>query len=248
MESPSLVLLSGQQALERAMDIVANNVANASTTGFKREGIEFGNYLDNAGDTTGSSLNFVVDRATYRDASNGPIQPTGNPLDLAIQGAGYFPIQTPGGIQYTRAGAFQLNSQGEIVTQSGYPLLGEGNQPITLPETAFEVNVSGDGFITARVDKGVSLLDVGKLSVVKFADEQQLKPAGAGLYSTDQVGTPADSSKIVQGAIEESNVQPVAEITNMIRIMRSYEQTVNLVGQENSRITDALTKLSKTTA
>ena len=247
MESPSLVLLSGQQALERAMDIVANNVANASTTGFKREGIEFGSFLDNAGAAPGQGLNFVVARSTYRDTANGPIQPTGNPLDLAIQGAGYFPVQTPQGTRYTRDGSFQLNGEGEVVTLAGYPLLGEGNQPITIPETAFQVNISGDGFVTARVDDGVSLLDIGKLSVVKFADEQQMQPAGSGLYSTDQPSEPVDNSHIVQGAIEQSNVQPVAEITNMIRIMRSYEQTVNLMGQENSRLTDALTKLSKTT-
>ena len=103
--------------MQRAIDIVANNVANASTTGFKREGIVFDTLLSQP--APGESIDFVVDRATYRDASNGPINPTGNPLDLAIQGAGYFPIQTPQGTRYTRAGTFQLNTDGQIVTLSG---------------------------------------------------------------------------------------------------------------------------------
>src|SRR5580704_17821410 len=105
MESPSLVLLSNQEALQRAMDIVANNVANSSTTGFKREGIEFGSLLSQP--APGESIDFVVDRATYRDAANGPIQPTNNPLDLAIQGPGYFEVQDKSGAtRYTRAGGF----------------------------------------------------------------------------------------------------------------------------------------------
>src|ERR1700733_13460588 len=104
MESPSLVLLSNQEALQRAIDIVANNVANSSTTGFKREGIEFDTLLSQP--TPDETIDFVVDRATYRDASAGPINPTGNPLDLAIQGAGYFQVQTPQGIRYTRSGSF----------------------------------------------------------------------------------------------------------------------------------------------
>jgi flagellar basal-body rod protein FlgF len=246
MESPSLVLLSNQEALQRAIDIVANNVANSSTTGFKREGIEFDTLLTQP--APGESIDFVIDRATYRDASTGPINPTGNPLDLAIQGAGYFPIQTPQGTRYTRAGAFQLNTDGQIVTLSGDPLLGDGDQPITVPSTTTEINISADGFVSARVDNGVGLSQLGKVNVVQFDNEQALQPTGNGLYATDQTPAPADQSGIVQGALEQSNVQPVTEITQMIQIMRSYEQTVNLIGQENARIDDALTKLSKTTA
>ncbi len=246
MESASLVLISNQEALQRAMDVVANNVANSSTSGFKREGIEFDTLLTRT--TPHESLNFVVDRATYRDASSGPINPTSNPLDFAIQGSGYFPVQTPQGIRYTRAGAFELNTDGQIVTMSGDLLLGEGNQPITIPETATQINVSADGFVTAKVDNGASLAELGKVSVVKFDSEQALQPVGKGLYTTDQVPAPAENSGIVQGALEQSNVEPVVEMTQMIQIMRSYEQAVNLLGQENSRIDNALSTLSKTTA
>jgi flagellar basal-body rod protein FlgF len=246
MESPSLVLLSNQEALQRAIDIVANNVANSSTTGFKREGIEFDTLLSQP--TPDESIDFVVDRATYRDYSTGPIETTGNPLDLAIQGAGYFAVQTPQGIRYTRSGAFQLNTEGQIVTLSGDLVMGEGDQPITLPSTAYQVNISADGFVTARVDNGVSLAQIGRIAVQKFTNEQAMQQVGNGLYATDEEGVPADDSSIVQGALEQSNVQPVTEITQLIQIMRSYEQTVNLIGQENSRVDTALSTLSKTTA
>ena len=148
--------------------------------------------------------------------------------------------------RYTRAGTFQLNTDGQIVTLSGDLLLGDGDQPISIPSTTTEINISSDGFVTARVDNGVSLAQLGKIGVFKFDNEQQLQPTGNGLYATDQTPQPADQSSIVQGAIEQSNVQAVTEITQMIQIMRSYEQTVNLIGQENTRIDNALSALSKT--
>jgi flagellar basal-body rod protein FlgF len=247
MQAPSLILLSNQQALQRTMDIVANNVANASTTGFKREGIEFDTYVSRP--AAGQTLNFVVDRATYRDASTGPIQPTGNPLDLAIQGKGYFAVRAADGTtKYTRGGSLSVDAQGEIVTQSGLPVLSDGNQPITLPDTSTDVNVAGDGFVTVRVDNGVNLAQLGKIGVVQFDNEQGLQSEGNGIYSTTQVSAPATDSSIVQGSLEQSNVQPVTEMTQMIKIMHSYEQTSNLISQENGRLTDAINRLSKTTA
>jgi flagellar basal-body rod protein FlgF len=247
MQAPSLVLLSGQMALSQAIDVVANNVANASTTGFKREGIEFDSLLTSP--TPGKKpISFVIDRATYRDTANGPIVPTGNPLDLAIQGPGYFEVQQPNGsTAYTRAGSFQLNADGEIVTLSGLRVLGDGGQAITLPSTVSEINVSGDGFITARTDNGKDLAQLGKLPVVTFDNEQQLQSAGNGLYTTGQTPTPATNSAIVEGSLEQSNVQPVIEITNMIRIMRTYEQVTNMISMENARHSAAIDKLSQTT-
>ncbi|HUY68133.1 MAG TPA: flagellar basal-body rod protein FlgF [Alphaproteobacteria bacterium] len=246
METPSLVLMSNQEALQRAMDIVANNVANASTTGFKREAIQFDTLLTQP--APGQYTAFVADGATYRDTSNGPVQMTGNPLDLALQGDGYFAVQTADGVRYTRNGSFQLNSQGQIVTLSGDPVLGQGNQPITVPDTTFQINIASDGDITARVDNGASLLELGKLTVDKFANEQGLQATGGGLYTTDQVPQSVQDPGIVEGALEQSNVQPVTEITDMIKIMRAYEQAVNMIGDQNQRLDQAIDKLSKTTA
>lgn len=241
----NLVLLSGQMALAQAMDVVSNNIANASTTGFKREAIAFDTLLSQGAATKKGPANFVFDRSTYRDTSTGPITGTGNPLDLAIEGQGYFQVQMPdGGTGYTRAGSFQLNADGEIVTQSGQKLIGDGGA-VTVPNTTSQINISGDGYITAKVDNGAALAQLGKIVVVKFDDEQKLQPAGNGLYVTTQTSQPAVDSVIKQGSLEQSNVQPVIEITNMIRVMRSYEQMANMISNENQRSNDAIQRLSK---
>jgi flagellar basal-body rod protein FlgF len=244
----NLVLLSGQMALAQAMDIVANNIANASTTGYKREAVEFQTLLSRGQSNNSKPANFVFDSATYRDMSNGPILSTGNPLDLAIQGPGYFQVQLPNGkTGYTRAGAFKLDTGGQIVTQAGQPIIGDGGT-ITIPETTSEINVSEDGFVSARVDNGAQLAQIGQLKLVTFADDQKLQPIGNGVYVTGQQPLPADDSAISQGSIEQSNVEPVIEITDMIRVMRSYEQMTNMISNENQRQADALNRLSKTSA
>ena len=244
MFTASLVLLSDQMAMQRSVDVVANNIANGSTTGFKREGIQFNTYLSQP--STKQSTSFVYDRATYRDTDPGTISSTGNPLDLAIQGAGYFQVQTPQGTQYTRNGAFRTDNQGQLVTSSGLPVLSDAGQPVTLPEDVRDITISGDGFITAQVGTGSSRAQLGKIGVVSFANDQQVIPAGNGLLSTTQAPTPVTGNAIVQGAIEESNVKPVSEITDLIRLQRAYEQASNLIGSENTRLTEAIDKLSST--
>lgn len=248
MQAASLVLASQQQALQKAIDVVSNNIANSNTTGFKRTGIEFDTLVMNP--TPGQSIHFVMDRTTYRDTSTGPIQPTGNALDFAIKGPGYFEVMgADNKPRFTRNGAFQLNSQGQLVNLSGLPVLSDSGGPIELPDTTTEINISNDGFVTARVDNGSSLAQIGKIGVVKVDNEQNMVPEGNGLYSSTQTPTPVDynTSGIVQGALEQSNVQSVTEMTDMIKIYRSYEQATNLLGQENSRLNDAISKLAKTT-
>jgi flagellar basal-body rod protein FlgF len=246
MQSASLVLLSDQQALSRVMDVIANNVANVNTSGFKREGVAFASYLTQS--APGQTLSFVADGATYRDTRTGSIDSTGNPLDLAIQGKGYFEVQTPDGIRYTRGGSFQLDNQGQITDHNGNPVLNDGGQPITLPDTVTDINISSDGFVSARVDNNPALAQLGKIAVVQFDNELALQPEGGGLLATDQPPAPAAEGSIVQGALEQSNVAPVNEMTQMITIQRAYESACNLISQENQRLDDALAKLSKTTA
>ena len=244
----NLVLLSGQMAVSQAMDIVANNIANASTTGYKREAISFDSLLSRGNLNDSKPANFVYDRATYRDFSNGSVMNTGNPLDLAIEGKGYFQVQMADGkIGYTRAGSFTLNTDGTIVNQAGQPLIADGGT-VAIPNTATEINVSADGYITARVDNGAALAQLGKIVVMKFDTEQKLQPAGNGIFTTNEQPTPVIDSTIKQAALEQSNVQPVTEITDMIRIMRGYEQMTNMINNENTRASDAINRLSKTGA
>jgi len=242
--APSLVLLSGQMALLNSVDIISNNIANASTTGFKREGIQFETYLSKP--SPKQSVSFVYDRASYRDMTPGTISSTGNPLDLAIQGKGYFQIQTPQGTQYTRDGAFRTDNQGQIVTSTGEPVLGVSGAPIILPDNADSITISGDGFLTAQVGTSASRAQLGQIGVVKFANDEAVIPAGNGMLTTTQAPIPVTGNAIVQGAIEDSNVKPVTEITNLIRLQRAYEQATNLVGMENSSLSDAIDKLSAT--
>jgi flagellar basal-body rod protein FlgF len=231
------------------MDVIANNVANASTTGYKRQGIAFDTLVGPATPgNTHKTASFVYDRATYRDTSNGPIVGTGNPLDLAIMGQGYFQVQMPdGSTGYTRGGALALDSDGDLITQSGQKLIGDGGS-ITIPNTASQINISEDGYVTARVDNGSDLAQLGKIVLMKFDDAQKMTPAGAGVYTTTQNPTPATDSAIKQFSLESSNVEPVTEITDMIRIMRSYEQVSNMISNENQRQVDAVSRLSKTSS
>jgi len=246
MFTTSLVLLSDEMALQRSVDVIANNIANSSTTGFKRQGVQFETYVSRP--TPKQSTSFIYDRATYRDVSPGTITTTGNSLDLAIQGDGYFQIQTPQGIQYTRNGAFRTDSEGQIVTSNGLPVLSDAAQPIALPEDAFDITVSGDGTITAQTGTATSRAQLGRISLVKFDNNQIMRPTNGSLLTTLQTPTPVEGNAIVQGAVENSNVSPVLEITSLIRIQRAYEQAAGLIGQENSRLSTAIDKLSQTTS
>jgi flagellar basal-body rod protein FlgF len=250
MMAASLVLLSDQMALQRTVDIVANNVANSSTTGFKREGIQFNTLLSQlqSGAANNEGVHFVIDKSTFRDAAPGTMSTTGNPLDVGIQGPGYFQVQTKTGqTQYTRDGAFRTDDQGQLVTSTGQPVLSDGGQPITIPDEASDITVGGDGFITAQVGTGNTRAQLGKIGVVQFADEQQVIPAGNNLFTTAQAAIPSTDSRLMQGVIEESNVQPITEMTNLIQIQRAYEQATNMISQENTRLGNAIDKLSQTT-
>jgi flagellar basal-body rod protein FlgF len=248
MEAASLIMISQQEAMSHAMDVVANNVANSSTSGFKREEVLFDTLIDRP--SSDEKLDFAVNRGTFRDISQGPILMTGSPLDLAIQGVGYFPIQTKLGTRYTRGGSFQLNSAGEIVTATGDKLLGDGDQPVTLPEDAEDVTISAAGVITFRSASSTStaMEQLGNLKLVKFAKEQALQATGNGLYSTTQAPLPDTDSVLVQGAVERSNVQPVKEITQMINLLRSYQMSIHLLDLDNQRQSSAVSRLAKATA
>jgi len=246
MQGAGLVLTSYQDSLTRAMDITANNIANVNTTGYKRENIAFDTYL--ARPEPKQTFQFAVENGTYRDAAQGPTVTTGNPLDVAVQGEGYIPVQTTSGIRYTRAGAFQLNNDGDLVTSAGDRVLGDGNQQITLPQDAREILIGTDGTVSAKSGTSAEATLVGKLSVMKFKNELSLTPLGNGYYNTDQTPEPAADSRVVQGAIEQSNVQSVAEMTRMIDVSRTYQQVVHLLELENERQKSAIQRLGKITA
>src|SRR5579872_644462 len=184
MQNAILVGLSRQVALERELDVVANNIANINTTGYKADGSMFEEFLSSSarGAGTASRVSFVQDRGTWRDMSAGPIEHTGNPLDVAVSGKGFLVVQTPRGERYTRNGLFQINADGELVTSDGYQVLGDGG-PIKLQRTDRQVQISADGTISVR--EGSSKVDSqrGKLRLVSFANMQQLQKDSSSTFT-----------------------------------------------------------------
>jgi len=247
MQGAGLVLTSYQDSLERAMSIVANNVANVSTTGYKRENVAFDTYLMEP--TPKDSFAFAVDNGTYRDTAQGATTMTGNPLDLAIQGPGYFPVQTKSGVRYTRGGAFQLDPQGNLVTAAGDKVLGDGGQALNFPDDARDIYIAGDGTVSA-VDSTNAKIDIGRLKPAEFANEQSLAPEGDNLFTatTPPASDAKEIGSIVQGAVEDSNVKPVEEMTRMIAVSRSYQLVAKLVEKDNQRQLDAIQRLGKVTS
>jgi len=240
MENVSYVGLSQQIALQREMEVTANNIANMNTSGYKTEGILFQQYLNKAspGDD-GAPLKQVEDYGTFRDLSAGSLKQTFNQLDFGIEGQGYFAVQTPAGTRYTRDGAFSLNSNNEIVTSSGAQVQGEGGT-LTIPQDASIISLGPDG--TLSTDKGI----VGKIKVVTFANAQALKAQGSNLFdSGGQAETAADAPHIEQGMLESSNVNPIVEMNRMIQVSRMYDAAQNMVMNDHQRILDVIQKLSQ---
>jgi len=224
MDNSIYIVLSKQLALFREMDVTANNLANANTTGYDSEHILFTSYLTkdvNLGKTNPMSM--AQDVSTYRDTQDGPLNATGNPLDLAIQGNGYFAVQTPLGTRYTRAGNFQIRGDGILTNAEGYPVLDISNQPIAFDENVQTVDVGAAGNIKANGE------DFTQLKVVKFDNPQLLERLSGGLYKSDVTPSDADEATVVQGSLEGSNVSSVMELTHMIDISRQVTNTAQFM-------------------
>jgi flagellar basal-body rod protein FlgF len=255
MENTLLVGLSRQMVLERELDVVANNMANVNTNGFKADHSLFEEYLNSGArednfQRPDRRVSYVQDRGTFRDFAQGPAQLTSNPLDVAIDGDGFLAVQTAGGERYTRDGNLHLNTQGQLVTVSGDPLLGTSG-PIVFQPTDHDINIAPDGTVT--VLEGSSRTDSvrGKLRVVNFADAQKLLKQGDNLFSADQDGAaaqPDPKSTIRQGYVEKSNVNAVAEMSRMVEIMRTYTQVANLLQQQSDLHKNAIDKLAEVPA
>ena len=250
MENTLLVGLSRQMTLERQMDVVANNVANVNTNGFKADRSLFEEYLRSGAheDNFARSdrrVSFVQDRSTFHDFAAGNTEQTRNPLDVAIDGAGFLVVQTPAGERYTRDGNLQINNQGQLVTQSGYPVLGNSG-PIVFQQTDKAISIAQDGNVT--VLEGTNRVDSvrGKLRVVSFAQAQRLVKEGANLYSAGE-GNAAQAdttSRLRQGFVEKSNVNSVIEMGRMIEITRTYTQISSLLQQQSDLHKSAIEKLA----
>jgi flagellar basal-body rod protein FlgF len=250
MENTLLVGLSRQMVLERQLDVISNNIANVNTNGFKSDRSLFEEFLTSGAhedNFTGKDrrVSYVQDRGTFRDFSQGAVQQTGNPLDVAISGAGFMVVQAQGGERYTRDGNLQINSQGQLVTGSGNPVLGNSG-PIVFQPTDHDIVVSADGTIT--VQEGAAHTDSirGKLRLVSFTDAQKLLKQGNDLYSADTGGAAQADTKSTfeQGFVEKSNVNSVLEMSHMVEVMRTYTNIANILQQQSDLHKNAIDKLA----
>ncbi len=239
MENSLTIALSRQSVLTRQMDVIATNLANLGTAGFKAENMIFTELLEQTAE--GEVLSLVHDVAFVRDLSEGPMVGTQSPLDLAIHGEGYFVIGTPDGLRYTRHGVFQLDERGFIVTTDGNPVLNSGSSPITVPLDTSSIAISRDGTISADAQ------GIGRIKLVSFENPQALSKVGNGLYeAVGQTPTTDSNSEVLQGMIESSNVKGVVEMTRMIDTVRSYQAAAKLADTEHQRILDAIDALVST--
>lgn len=241
MENIGYIGLSRHNVLWRQLEGVANNMANANTPAFKADRLVFSQFLvpSTGPGPSGRTISFVQDRAIFTDFTPGPLRSTGNPLDLAIDGDGFFVIDTPDGQRYSRDGHFRLDEGGMVVTRDGAPVLSEDDLPIFVAPNETDIKVFRDG--TVATENG----EIGKLRVVDFDNPQELEKVGLNLYTTDAAPQPAEAVNLVQGMIEDSNVNPVVEITRMMGLLRNYQGVQKFMDDDNQTKLKAYETLSQ---
>ena len=247
MQNATLVALSGQVALRRKLDVIANNVANMDTAGFKRVSLDFEETTMPKASATlfprrDRDNRFVRELATVHDYSAGSVETTGNDLDVAIETEnGFFVVGTPDGERYTRAGDFAIDSTGRLVTADGKPVLGDGGE-ITFASEETNITIANDGTISSSA--GLK----GTLRIADFPDTTVLSKAGDNLYAANVAPQAPAFVRVRQGALEKSNVSSVEELTAMLDVQRAYERISNMVKQQNDLNARAIERLGSVSA
>ncbi|NQY13065.1 MAG: flagellar hook-basal body complex protein [Henriciella sp.] len=231
MSNSIYATLSRQDGLLKELQVVANNIANTNTNGYKTDRAIFAEYIMSTGQDT-PSLSMGALAGHNFDLTQGTVKFTGGQFDLAIQGDGFFAIETAGGPRLTRAGSFQLSSEGELVAPDGARVLSNGNAPIQLPPDAEGISIAGDGTISAD---GQILGQVGI-----FTANGQLQRDTDTRFTAAGGIAPSETATVLQGAFEASNVSPVLEMARMIEVQRAYEAGQTALEREDQRITQTI--------
>lgn len=239
MDNAPYVSLARQTGLERELQVLANNIANMSTTGYRREGVVFAEYVSatGAGDPSLSIADAHVRRTDY---VAGALAETGGRFDFAIEGDGFFLIETADGDRLTRAGAFTPNAEGELVDPDGNRLLDIGGAPIFVPPDAAEIHLAADGTLSAG---GVPLSAV---AVVMPADPAGMQREDGVRFAAPGGHVPVDTPRLAQGFLEASNVAPLAEITRLIEVQRGYEAGQKLADRDDERMRALIRTIGQT--
>ena len=228
MDNATYATLTRQTGLMAQMQMVANNIANATTTGYRGEHIGFSEYVRTTG--SGASLSMATARVRETDLSQGSLSRTGGAFDLAIEGEGFFMVQTPQGPRLTRAGHFGASENGDLVTPEGYPVLDAGGAPVFVPQGQGPVGIAPDGTISAGGTP------VGQVGIVLPRNPLELVREAGTLFRADSGTEQAIGGRVLQGFLEESNVNPVLEVSRMIEVQRAYEMGQGFLEREDERI------------
>ncbi len=247
MDNANYISLSLATALQRNLDVTANNMANANTAGFKGERVVFSSYLHRDDTAATGNTSFLIDRGSYVDTQQGAVSYTGNPLDVALQGTGWFAYETPQGQRaYGRDGHFATDAQGRLVTMSGARVLDiAGNQIALPPDAGADLSISRTGMISSLANGPIA-----QIGVFEVPDLQTYERIGNGLFVQPDIEgirppVPDEVSEVVQGAVEGSNVQPVIEMTRMMSIQKAYERAVQLMNGEDELRRDVLRRIGR---
>jgi flagellar basal-body rod protein FlgF len=243
MDNAILIGLSRQTALRREMDVIANNLANLGTSGFRAQDLVFAEHLMPKAEISAArrgdrALSYVVDKTSLHDFSAGAFKSTGNALDVAIDGDGWFVVETPQGERYTRNGGFKLDAEGALVTADGYRVQSEAGPVVFDPEET-DVVFASDGTISTNLG------EKGRLRVVAFEDNALLRSEGAALFDSDVEPGAAAGVRVVQGAIEGSNVKPILEMSRMIEVQRSYSMQASMMERSDDLRRQAIGTLGR---
>lgn len=246
MQNITTIALSRLIAQQQAMNVLADNIANASTPGFKAEHVLFGEWVDRQQGASpphgGRPISFVETKGSWRDLREGAFRHTGNPLDLALGSDGYFTVLTPRGPRLTRGGRFTLSPDGTIVDGEGNALLDTTGQKLHLASTDTRISIAGDGTVSSQ--NGM----IGRIGVVRPTNPQLITAEGNTLFRADTPTIPVAQPKLVQGAIEQSNVQPILEMTRMMTMLRDFQFVSQLVQSESNRHQAAINSLTQRAA
>lgn len=235
MDATGYITLSRQSGLLREFQVIANNIANSATTGYRQEGLVFSEYVQ--GDGAGDSVSMAVARTRATSMVQGALTRTGARLDLAIEGEGFFMVETPQGQRLTRAGNFASSAAGDLVTPDGFRVLDAGGAPLFIPPDALDLSISADGTLSAQGR------DLGQIGLFMPTDGTQMTREDGVLFAPQGEVAPTFTARMLQGFLESANVDPVGQMARMIEVQRGYELGQKLLDTEHERLRGALTTL-----
>lgn len=237
MDNTGYTIITRQSGLSREMQVIANNIANSATTGFRQEGVIFSEYVQ--GVENGPSLSMGQGNVRETSFLQGALTPSGGTFDFAIEGDGYFLIETPLGERLTRSGAFSPNAAGDLVTYDGFRVLDAGGAPVFVPPGARSISISNDGTLSADGTL------IGQLGIVSPNAPNDMVREDGVMFRADAGFEPAVDARVLQGFVEGSNVQPLTQLARMIEVQRAYEMGQNFLESEDERVRQAIESLTK---